>query len=107
MRGIALALVVVLGGCSFLMKDKRLKDTHEAGKEPDCDTNEVVPTVDLILGISAGLIGAGAVFGDSDGGTRTAMGIVGVIGLAYVAGWWYGRKWHKECEDAKRAFSDR
>ncbi len=107
MRAIALALVVTLGGCSFLMKDKRLPESHETGKKPDCDTNNVVPTVDLILGITAGLVGIGAVVGDSDGGTRTAMGIVGVIGVAYIAGWWYGRKWHNECEDAKRAYADR
>jgi len=107
MRAIALALIVTLCGCSFLMKDKRLKETPQAGKKPDCDTNIVVPTVDLILGITGGLIGAGAVFGDSDGGTRTSMAIVGVIGVAYLAGWWYGRKWHNQCDDAKRAYSER
>lgn len=107
MRAIALALVVTLTGCSFLMKDKRLEETPQAGKRPDCDTNAVIPTVDLILGVAAGLIGLGAVVGDADGSTRIAMGMVGLIGVAFIAGGWYGLKWHNECEDAKRAYLER
>lgn len=107
MRAIALALVVTLSGCSFLMKDKRLKETPQAGKKPDCDTNIVIPGVDLLLGVVGALIGLGAVLGDADGTTRVSMAMVGVVGVGFLAGGWYGRKWHNQCEDAKRTYSER
>ena len=102
-RAIALALVVAVTGCSFLMADKRLKTAPEAGDSPICDTNAVIPTVDLIVGISAAAIGVGAVLGDTSGSQRAMMAVVGGLGAAFIAGWWYGRKWHRECEAAKRA----
>jgi hypothetical protein len=107
MRAIAVLLIVSLTGCSFLMHEKRLKAPPKPGEEPDCDTNEVVPLVDLVLGVSGAAIGVGAVLSDTEGGQRVAMGAVGIIGVAFIAGWWYGRKWHNQCEEARRAYEDR
>ena len=104
MRGVALVLILSLTGCSFLMASKRLKEAPAKGEAPVCDTNEVIPLVDLLVGVSAAAIGFGTVLGDGGFSDRTEFAAVGAIGVAYIAGWWYGRKWHRQCQDAKRAY---
>ena len=106
MRGVAFVLIVTLTGCSFLMSSKRLKEAPAEGQAPVCDTNDVVPLVDLLVGVSAAAIGLGTVFGEGSLSDRTEYAAIGAIGVAYIAGWWYGRKWHNECRDAKRAYEE-
>jgi hypothetical protein len=89
------------------MAEKRLKETPDKAQPPECDTNAVIPLVDLLVGVSASAIGFGSLLGDGGLQTRAELAVVGTVGVAYLAGWWFGRKWHNECQDAKRAYSNR
>ncbi|RMH42013.1 MAG: hypothetical protein D6689_09455 [Deltaproteobacteria bacterium] len=103
MRAVCVLVLTFLCGCSLFMRDKRLVADPPPGEPPRCDTNAVVPVVDLIVGATGAAVGVGAAFGDG-GSERATMAVAGVAGIGFLIAGWYGYRWHAECERARRRY---